>query len=454
MQTLANSIALITKYYDKAWDKVWKMESRAALLSKDNSMLQFINAKVVKIAKFTLGGLIDYKRNNVLTGSDEGLAYDPNKRGYREAAAQLEWETRELMMDRAAKYVIEMMDDEETNGLAVGATTTEVNRTQVVPEVDAYCFSQIVNLVNAYGLGNVVSGTYVNGQSGDTLASAPLSGLNLAFKWLDDHEVPEGNRIAFVSTAYFNALRSTPELYRRLDVEGKVDHEVSFKIVNYEGVDLVVVPPRRFSCGFDKLPQGGYTFSGTNLASNLKDEDTGVPYPIDFIVMDKNAAVHVVKYDKLKVLTGEAALANTDLDSTAIFVRIYHDLFVFDNKATGIFVHVGGFAEAKAAKYDFSLTINSEGVVDMIKEQPAGDLIRIYLTTRGTIPAIGASWTTTISTDTGILEGYAFPAGDGDDDYVLVGVRGGIVVACKDFNVKNTSGEDFVGVLTDHNYGA
>lgn len=416
MQTLANSIALITKYATEAWDKVYKMESRASLLSDKDGKVQFSvdNAKVVKVAKVAYGGLSDYKRNNIEVGAAEGLAYDPNKRGYQEAAASLEWETRELKMDRAAKYVIEMMDNEETNGLAVASATTEVNRTQVVPEVDAYCFSEIVRLVQGYNLGNVVSGTTIDGTNGN-ITTAPLSAMNYGFKWLDDHEVPEDNRIAFVSTSYFNALRSTPELYRRLDAEGAVDKKVSFKIVNYEGVDLVVVPPRRFQTGFQKLAHGGFTFNGN---------------PIDFIVMDKGAAVHVVKYNKTKILTGEQALANTDLDSTVLFVRIYHDVFVFDNKAEGIFIHINGFAAPAAASYDFGIIMDGDGYVTATKENPAGDLIRIYATTRTSetnpaMPSVGDAWTTNPTYDAGVMEGYKF-AGAGT--YKLVGVRGGIVV--------------------------
>ena len=420
MQTLANSIALITKYATEAWDKVYKMDSRASLLSNRDGKVQFSvdNAKVVKVAKVSYGGLSDYKRNNIQTGAEEGLAYDPNKRGYQEAAASLEWETRELKMDRAAKYVIEMMDNEETNGLAVASATTEVNRTQVVPEVDAYCFSQIVELVLAYNLGNVISGATIDGSTGN-IATAPLSAMNYAFTWLDNHEVPENNRIAFVSTAYFNALRSTPELYRRLDAEGPVDKKVSFKIVNYEGVDLVVVPPRRFQTKFTKLPHGGYKF-GTGTA------------PIDFIVMDKGAAVHVVKYQKTKILTGEQALANTDMDSTVLFVRIYHDVFVFDNKAEGIFIHLGGFTAPAIVNYNFALATDANRVVTDIFGTPAGDLIRVYATSRQTLPSVGDAWVSNDSTDDLIEIGYQFAAAG---TYHLVGVRGGEVVRLNDLTL-------------------
>ena len=429
METLANSIALITKYSTEAWDKVYKKESMASMLADTNGLVQFSvdNAKVVKVAKVSYGGLNDYNRNNIQTGAAEGLA---NDRGYQEAAASLTWETRELTQDRGAKYVIENMDNEETAGLAVAAATVEINRTQVIPDVDAYCFSQIAKQVKAYGLGNYVNAT-IN-------ANAPLAALNAGIKWLDDHEVSKGDRIAFVSTAFFNNLRSTPELYRRLDVEGPVDKKVSFKIVQYEGIPLIVVPPKRFGVEYTKHPQGGYYFPA---------DDVG----IDFIVMDKGAAVHVVKYQKQKVLTGEAALANTDMDATVLFVRIYHDLFVFDNKVPGIYVHVGGYAAAGAFS-DFVLLINKDGIVTTIMEQPAGNLIRIYLSTsaENVLPAVGDAWTTPATGYSAVEQGTAFTeASPLDTPYNLVGVCGGQVVAVKDLEISGTAGE-FTFSLTDH----
>ena len=162
MQTLANQIQLITKFATKAWDEVYKAESRAALLSKGQGRVRFSvdNARIVKVAKIALGGLSDYIRNNVdVAPGYEGILPDiPGqngiKRGYQEAAVSLVWETRELTQDRGAKYAIEILDDEETGDTTVTATATEINRTVVVPEVDAYCFSKIASEVQKYGLGN------------------------------------------------------------------------------------------------------------------------------------------------------------------------------------------------------------------------------------------------------------------------------------------------------------
>lgn len=423
--TLANQVQLITKYSPDAFDEVYQKESMSSMLGMDKSLIRFSvdNARVVKIPKLSLGSLTNYRRNNIALGEPEGIQphADANgniigQRGYGDAAASWTWETREMTQDRAARFTIEFFDDEESGGEIVARTATEANRTKVIPEVDAYTFSKIAEEVKGYGLGNYVDATIS--------PTAPLAAMNAAFKWLDDHEVPAENRIAFISTDYFNNLRSTPELYRRLDVEGAVDKKVSFKIVSYEGVPFVVVPPRRFCTGYQTNNIAGYSFTGK---------------PIDFICMDKGAAVQVIKYNKLKVLSGEMALAASNLDGFVVFVRVYYDCFVFDNKSLGIYVHVGGYSSTAPAG-DFGMILNADGIVTSILESPAGQLTRVYLytgsdwATDSASLAVGGAWTTDLTKFTGVAEGTAIV---GTSPWHLVGVQNGLIVAIKTLSLSN-----------------
>lgn len=62
---MANAIELITKYSTKAWDKVYKAESRSAILNGEKDLMKFVGAKTVKIAKPSVSGLSDYKRTKL-----------------------------------------------------------------------------------------------------------------------------------------------------------------------------------------------------------------------------------------------------------------------------------------------------------------------------------------------------------------------------------------------------
>lgn len=65
----------------------------------------------------------------------------------------------------------------------------------------------------------------------------------------------------------------------------------------------------------------------------------------------KSAVMHIVKYQKVKIVSGEANLAARGFDGYTIFARIYHDVFVPDNKRVAIYCSVaakGGAAPAAA----------------------------------------------------------------------------------------------------------
>lgn len=318
-----NTIELITKYSTKAWDKVYKAESRSSLLDTPAANVQWTGAKTVKIAKFQAGGLKNYYRNNTETGGTG------NPFGYQTSSVGLTWEERTVKMDRAAQYPIELFDNEETDGLALGAATTEINRLIMVPEVDAYCFSTIAGCCSEE-LGNLVRVA-----ANKTNA---LEKLNDALLYFDEHEVPAEDQIIFVSPKYMNYLRNdTTELARYL-MQADYDKDVDFKLTSYEGRKFVSVPPQRFRTLFttDTASSSGFSFEAGS-------ED------INFIVCAKSAIMHVVKYNKVKVLSGDVVLAGGGFDGYMLFARIYHDVFVQDNKRFAIYTCLNNGPDKSAA---------------------------------------------------------------------------------------------------------
>lgn len=184
-------------------------------------------------------------------------------------------------------------------------------------EVDAYFFSKVYGYAEAAGLENVVHAS-VEGK--------PLEALNAGLTYLDNMEVPAENQVIAVSPTYLNLLRNSTELTKFM-AQGDYDKNVSFKLTEYEGRKLVVVPPQRFQTEV-VLHQNGYSFT-----NNSK--------PIDFMIMPKDAITHIVKYNKVKVLDGDMALAASNQDGFVVYARIYHDVFVTKNKRVAIYAHTG-----------------------------------------------------------------------------------------------------------------
>ena len=303
---------------------------------KEGVNVQWTGTKTVKIAKFSAGGLKNYYRNNAgdarvaqKGGSEQfmgNLGY-----GYQSSNVGLTWEEFTIAMDRAAAYPIEYFDNEETDGLVLGAATTEISRTVMIPEVDAYCFSKLADYCSASaetitladgtttnGLGN-----YVEYSSGTSITKAnALEAINAAFLYMDEHEIPAEDQILFVSSKYFNYLRNDSTELARYLMQADYDKNVKFTLTEYEGRQIVVVPPQRFRTKFTTV-----TDSGAGYGFGYWDATAGeavVSKEIHFILCAKSAVMHVVKYNKVKILSGDVALAATGQDGyTLVFTMTY-----------------------------------------------------------------------------------------------------------------------------------
>lgn len=409
---MANAIELITKYSTKAWDKVYKAESRSAILDGEKDLLKFVGAKTVKIAKPSVSGLSDYHRPNgahdgVFGGDGHDTSMNNAGYGYQQGDLSVEWETFTITCDRGVQLRIELFDDEETDGIAVAYATTEVSRTQVIPEVDAYVFSKLVENAKNIRTVDIALGNTL----GVTGANQPIFELNAGFLALAEEEVPEEDQVIFCSNAFYNMLRNTPELVKALR-QDEYTKDVKFTIGEYEGRPLIAVPQNRFRT-LIKLLQGGY---GWNADSKN----------INFIICNKKAVYHVVKYDKVRVFNPGVV---QDFDGYKVNVRIYHDLFVPDRKRAAIYACVSSTVYNAAVTSERTITFTYDADADIIKDVnilPAGDLVRglVAIASSASV-AVGSALPS--SGATAIVPGVATGLANGT--YNLWGVDNGMIVA-------------------------
>lgn len=315
-----NRIALIEKYSPEKWDTVYKQESVMSLLdAKDSKYVRFEGGNIVKIAKFQNGGLFNYYRGNEQLGKapTNGKFINNLGIGYQRSGVALTWETFQLSQDRAAYFPIEYFDNEESGAQLVALGVAEISRTTLVPEVDAYGLSTIASYCTT-DLGNLVT---------EDISTTPLASLNKAFLYFDNHEVPVADQIAFVSPAFMNSLRQTSEVTKFLGQTDYAGKDVKFTITSYEGRQLVTVSPERLRTGIV-----------------INDNDEGYAWgegskAINFLMVAKTAVTHVVKYEKVKVLQGDYVKA-MGFDGYAVYLRIYHDVFVPSNKRIALYCSV------------------------------------------------------------------------------------------------------------------
>ena len=288
-----NSIALATKFLP-ILDEIYKRNSLTAVLDTANERVNFIGAQTAKIFKVDVDGLGDYSRNaGFVAGSSDGT-----------------WETLTIERDRGRSFTIDTMDNDETLGLAMASTLGEFERTQVVPEVDAYRFAKY-----AANAGTTVTGTL---SGSDNIPSL----IQTAEATLDDKEVPYEGRILFVNPTIYSYLKDDITRYVTNDVTA-----VNTEVEMYDGMRIIRVPSGRFNSAVtlaqptDASSAGGYSASGVD---------------INFMIIHPSAVLQVVKHVIPRVFSPEV---NQEADAWKINYRIYHDCWVLANKTYGIYVH-------------------------------------------------------------------------------------------------------------------
>lgn len=290
---MANSIALAEKFL-AVTDLVYKNESKTIDLDFANSEINFIGANKADVFKLSMDGLGNYSRDT----------------GYPKGSVTGSWETLTLSKDRGCQLGVDRFDDEETLNQAFGKLAAEFERTQVIPEIDAYTFSRLYSET-----GNTVVSAAIT--VGTTVVSDLIDAGSLV---LDEAEVPREGRILYVSPKAYAGLKA--KITRYLANE----REAVKAIEKYDDMKVVVVPPARFVSAIT-LNTGSGTFGYT---------PTNGGYHINFMIVHPSAVKKAVKHNAPKIFTPDV---NQLSDQYLLDWRLYYDLFVLDNKDKGIYVH-------------------------------------------------------------------------------------------------------------------
>jgi len=292
---MANSIALAKKYLP-ILDEIYKVSARTSIL--DAQDVNFVNANTVNVFKISMDGLGNYNRSTgFVTGDVTGI-----------------WENFVLSQDRGRSFTIDSMDDEETIGMAFGRLAGEFIRTKVVPEIDAYTFAKLSGTSNILGANaDVTAGT----------TDIPTL-IETATQLMDGHEVPDTGRIIFMSELCYNALKQ--KISRQLSNEGVVNTDVEY----YNDMRIIRVPQARFNTGITLYDgkTSGQESGGFIVPTNS--------YKINFMIVHPSAVIKVAKHVLPRIFNPQE---NQQADAWKFDYRIYHDVFVEENKVKGIYLH-------------------------------------------------------------------------------------------------------------------
>lgn len=254
----------------------------------------FSGVNEVSVLKVSTTGLGDYSRAN----------------GYPKGDITAAWETMKLTEERGKEISIDRMDNEETLGLTFGTVTGDFMRLNVIPELDAYRFAKYAS---APGISTATPAALTK----DTI----LPAIDEASRQMDADEVPLEGRKLYVNSDL------KPVLNQALTRMFQSDNTVSNIISGYNGMTLTYVPKTRFYTAIT-LNDGSAAWGYVKNATTGKD--------INFMMVYPGAILQVVKFALPKIFTPDE---NQDKDCWKFQFREYHDAFVYDNKAKGVYLH-------------------------------------------------------------------------------------------------------------------
>ena len=286
---MANTIAL-AKNYTSILDEVYQNASVTADLTSDNTMVRAgANANEIVYPQISVTGLGDYSRNS----------------GYTNGSVNLEWKTATFNYDRGTKISVDVMDNEESRDIAFTMAGSELMRTKVAPEADAFTFATLAGIA---GISKATPATYAD-------ATEFLQALIVAKNKMDEDEVPEEGRILYATPTLLNGVMA-------------LDTTKSREILNSFSVKKRV-PQSRFYTAIDLLDgkTAGEEAGHYKKATEGKD--------INFMIVHKPA---VIKYDKHVAQDIIPASANPDSDSDIVKYRKYGIVDVYQNKVAGIYL--------------------------------------------------------------------------------------------------------------------
>lgn len=287
-------------------DKLMVEQLTSGFMEENAGDIIYNGGREVKIPTIIMDGLKDYSRSD----------------GYPVGGVTLSYQTLTMTMDRGESFTLDAMDVEETNFVASASTVLgDFQRTQVVPEVDAYRYSKIHGIVKAKSASNIRA------------ESTPLTEKNIYKLITSDidaikDEVGESVELVVVINGKARGLLNQNETFTKTltQVDFKKG-EITTKVKSIDECPIIQVPSARMFTEYDFFK--GNESSGQK--AGFKKKSTAKQ--INYIVMPKKAAIAVCKQDSPKIITPEL---NQKADAWFIGYRKFHDLWLKDSSIQGI----------------------------------------------------------------------------------------------------------------------
>ena len=299
-----NTLAYATLFMQEL-DKQVVAGATSGWMEGNAGLVIYNGGNEVKIPKLAMDGLGNYDRSL----------------GFTQGAATLAYETKTMGQDRGRTFMLDSMDVNETNFVANASNLMgEFQRTQVIPEIDAYRYSKIASLAIA---GSRASGGYT------PIVADILSKLKADIAAIQD-AIGAVPLVITMSIATLNILEGSTELVRQLEV-GAFSGTILSEVKKVDECPIMEVPSARLKTAyvFNDGKTAGQEAGGYVPAGTAKS--------INWIISAATSPIAISKTDNMRIFSPDV---NQGADAWKLDYRKYHDLWILDNKLPTIFVNV------------------------------------------------------------------------------------------------------------------
>lgn len=283
------------KIFQTALDQQVLEGATSGWMEENAGQVKYSGGNEVKIPKISLSGLGDYDRDS----------------GYTQGAVTFSYETKTMTMDRGRKFLLDKMDVDETDFVASATTVMgEFQRTQVIPEVDAYRYSRIYALAkDKYGK------TYT------PAASTILSTLSEDITAVQD-EAGSADLVIVMARPVYDMFCNNDKISKLINAGDFKQGELNLMIKMFNGIPIIPVPSARMKTAytFNDGKSGGQEAGGFTPTAKATQ--------INWIICPKSAPIAVSKTDNFKIFDPEV---NQTADAWLVEFRKFHDLWIKDN---------------------------------------------------------------------------------------------------------------------------
>ncbi len=277
----------------KALDQQMIEGATSGWMEANAGRVKYSGGSTVKIPTISTSGLADYDR----------------EAGYNQGSVSLTYQSKTMTKDRGRQFLLDRMEVDESNFIAnATAVMSEFQRTQIIPEVDAYRYSKIYALAK-------------NKSEYTPAASTIVTTLNKDITAVYD-EAGATDLVITMSYKVADILDTNEKFNRYLNVSNFKQGNVDLTVKTFNGIPVIRVPSARMKTEyiFNDGKTEGQTSGGFAPTENASQ--------INWIICPRSVLIALSKTDNFKIFDPDV---NQKADAWLIQYRKFHDLWIKDN---------------------------------------------------------------------------------------------------------------------------